>query len=65
MDKRDFELLARLIKAEKAKYVGSHISHISVKALESFSLVLADELKEHNVRFNKTLFLIDCGTNNH
>lgn len=56
MTKRDFELIAAVIKARMAD-----ASHIERLELERLSLDMADALRSTNKQFNRDRFLRACG----
>lgn len=60
MTKKDYELIARVIKNEASKWDGSRKGNIRASIVSDIYKAFESELAKENDRFDKTLFLNAC-----
>lgn len=61
MKKKDFELIASVIRDDDFLWRALHGGEIGKEYREKISFVFAEKLAETNPRFDKTKFLLACG----
>mgnify|MGYP006899563594 FL=1 len=61
MTRKDYELLARVVKRERDSWNENNANLVAIDTCYRFALGLAHELEKDNPEFNRAKFIKACG----